>query len=185
VASTVELLRRQGYAASGVSEIARNGRAPMGSFYHHFPDGKEQLAAAAIDAGAAEYASLIERALDRDEPLPEQLATVATLTAHALERSGFALGCPVATTALETITTSAVLQDRAARAFATWQEMISQHCVAKGVPTGNAEALAATIIALVEGAELLSRVQRSIHPLQAAADAIRSLTTTAFQDGSP
>lgn len=183
MASTVELLRKQGYAASGVSEIARNGHAPMGSFYHHFPDGKEQLAAVALDAGAAEYASLIERALRAEGSLPEQLAKVALLTARALERSDFALGCPVATTALETITTSAVLRDRAARAFATWQEKIGVHCVEQGIPARDAEELAATVIALVEGAELLARVQRSARPLQVAAGAIRTLASAAIDDG--
>ena len=148
VASTVELMRRQGYAASGVSEIARNGRAPMGSFYHHFPGGKEQL------------------------------ARIATLTADSLERTSFELGCPVATTALETVSTSPVLQDRAAHAFASWQKLLTQHCVNAGVPESKAVELAMTVIALIEGSELMSRVQRDRRPLSNAADAIKTLTAT-------
>lgn len=179
--STVELLRRQGYAATGVSEIARNGHAPMGSFYHHFPGGKEQLAAAALDRGANEYANLIERALGSEGPLTEQLARVATLTAESLKRSDFTLGCPVATTALETVCTSSVLQDRASHAFASWQKLIAQHCVKEGVPDTKADELAVTVIALIEGSELISRVQRDRQPLRNAATAIRTLTAIALR----
>lgn len=181
VASTVELMRRQGYAASGVSEIARNGRAPMGSFYHHFPGGKEQLAAAALDRGASEYAALIEHALKDDGPLTEQLARIATLTADSLERTSFELGCPVATTALETVSTSPVLQDRAAHAFASWQKLLTQHCVNAGVPESKAVELAMTVIALIEGSELMSRVQRDRRPLSNAADVIKTLTATTLR----
>ncbi len=182
MASTVELMRRQGYTASGVSEIARRGRAPMGSFYHHFPGGKEQLAAAALDRGASEYAALIERAIQGDGPLTKQLARIATLTADSLERTSFELGCPVATTALETVSTSSVLQDRAARAFESWQDLIIQHCVNAGVPQSKAAELAMTVIALIEGSELMSRVGRDRRPLSNAADAIRTLTAATLRD---
>ena len=184
VGATVRLLRKQGYAASGVSEIARTGHAPMGSFYHYFPDGKEQLAAAAIDAGAAEYAALIERALTGGGTLPEQLSRVAKLTARALQRSGFELGCPVATTALETITTSDTLQDRAAGAFAQWQGIICQRCIDEGVSASQASELAMNVIALIEGAELLARVRRSVDPLDAAENAIRLMATTVLPNAT-
>lgn len=180
IASTVELLRRQGYSATGVSEIARHGNAPMGSFYHHFPGGKEELAAVAIDTGAGAYAARIEHALDKDAPLPFRLSRIATLTAEALQRSDFALGCPVATTALETVTTSTVLQQRAAVALADWQTIIARAGSAAGLPHHTAAELASNVIALVEGAELIARVQHDTAPLHHAAHAIAALTTAAL-----
>src|SRR6185437_10409523 len=46
--ATAVLLRRQGYAATGLSEIVERSGAPRGSVYFHFPGGKEELAVAAM-----------------------------------------------------------------------------------------------------------------------------------------
>lgn len=173
--ATVELLSRQGYSGTGVNEIARVGQAPMGSFYHHFPAGKEELAAEALRVGGAQYAGLIARALARPGALADRLAAIATMTAKHLQRTGYAQGCPVATTALETVVTSPALQAEAASAFAQWQGLISDAAVDEGWPAAQAQELAVAAIALVEGAEMLARVRRSPAPLATAARALRLL----------
>lgn len=175
IASAERLLRRQGYTGTGVDAIAREGTAPMGSFYHHFPGGKEQLAAAALDAGADAYAGLISRALGGEGDLADRLARIATTTADSLAGHDYALGCPVATTALETVTTSAVLQERSRAALEHWTGLISHAARDSGVDADQADTLATTTIALIEGAELMARVHRSRHPLAVAAQALRTL----------
>ena len=37
VVASAELLRRQGYAATGVKQIVAAAQAPFGSIYHFFP----------------------------------------------------------------------------------------------------------------------------------------------------
>src|ERR1700749_2535691 len=49
LSATGVLLRRQGYAATGLSEIVDRSGAPRGSLYFHFPGGKEELAVAAME----------------------------------------------------------------------------------------------------------------------------------------
>ena len=49
VSSTAKLLRRQGYAATGLNEIVARSGAPRGSLYFHFPGGKQELALAAME----------------------------------------------------------------------------------------------------------------------------------------
>ncbi|MDT7763482.1 MAG: TetR/AcrR family transcriptional regulator, lmrAB and yxaGH operons repressor, partial [Mycobacterium sp.] len=39
------LFRRQGYAATGVNQILEAANVKAGSLYHHFPGGKQELAA--------------------------------------------------------------------------------------------------------------------------------------------
>ena len=54
VEATQELLRRHGYAASGLGEIVARSGAPKGSLYFHFPGGKQELAVAAMERSAAQ-----------------------------------------------------------------------------------------------------------------------------------
>src|SRR4051812_25766766 len=59
VRAAATLFRRNGYAATGINEIAEVSGAPKGSLYHYFPNGKEQIAEAAVRfAGAGVVATL-------------------------------------------------------------------------------------------------------------------------------
>ena len=64
VDTSAELLRRQGYVATGVKQIVTEAQAPFGSLYHHFPGGKEQLGAEAIRVSGALYEQLIPAVFD-------------------------------------------------------------------------------------------------------------------------
>ncbi len=43
------LFAKQGYHATGMNQILKESGAPKGSLYYHFPQGKEQLAAEAVN----------------------------------------------------------------------------------------------------------------------------------------
>ncbi|MFD2028525.1 TetR/AcrR family transcriptional regulator [Promicromonospora aerolata] len=174
--SALRLLQKQGYASTGVSEIAREGHAPMGSFYHHFPGGKEELAVAAMTVGAQEFEALLSQALESSDDLAECLARIASDTADTLQLSSWERGCPVATTALETVFVSVELQRTAAEAFERWTDLIRARMSQAGYSADDAAELATTVLAMVEGAELLARVHRSTEPLALVANSLRRLT---------
>src|SRR2546428_12940498 len=48
VRSAASLIRTRGVNATSFSEVLAESGAPRGSIYHHFPNGKEQLAGDAI-----------------------------------------------------------------------------------------------------------------------------------------
>src|SRR2546426_9353633 len=50
VRSAASLIRRQGLSAASFADIVADSGAPRGSIYHHFPQGKDQLAKEAIRA---------------------------------------------------------------------------------------------------------------------------------------
>src|SRR3989441_12154394 len=49
VRSAAALIRSRGVSATSLSDVLTHSGAPRGSIYHHFPDGKRQLAVDAID----------------------------------------------------------------------------------------------------------------------------------------
>jgi TetR/AcrR family transcriptional repressor of lmrAB and yxaGH operons len=63
VETTARLLWSQGLRATGMNQIVKESRAPRGSIYFHFPEGKEQLAAEALRAAGAVMTSNIRAAL--------------------------------------------------------------------------------------------------------------------------
>lgn len=179
VDATLQLLCRQGYEATAVKDITRAGAAPMGSFYYHFPGGKEELAAAAMRRGADQVAETFATALAAHDDAAEAVAACALVLADGLESSGWSDGCPVATTALETIGRSAVLQECAADAFTAWRALISRRLRDAGMAAADADGLALTALSLIEGAEMLARVHQSREPFDRAADALRALVNAA------
>ena len=48
VRSAAYLFRERGYSGTGFRDVIAHSGAPRGSIYHHFPDGKAQLAEEAV-----------------------------------------------------------------------------------------------------------------------------------------
>ena len=49
VETAAEMLARHGLNATSIREMARRAKAPLGSTYHHFPDGKQQVVVEAVE----------------------------------------------------------------------------------------------------------------------------------------
>ena len=184
VTAAVTLLARQGYEATTVNGIAVEGSAPMGSFYFHFPGGKEEIGVAALRQGAQRFAERLTEVLDRRPSIEEALAGCADWLADELAAAEWTDGCPIAATALESVTRSAALRTAAADGFGLWLDVIGRRLRAAGLPEDTATELATNALALIEGAELLARAQGSPDPLHRAASALRTLAAAALADGT-
>ena len=64
IEATSALFRCQGLAAGGLKQIAHASSAPIGSLYHFFPGGKDELAAGTLRAAGAAYHVLVETIFD-------------------------------------------------------------------------------------------------------------------------
>jgi AcrR family transcriptional regulator len=175
VASAVKLLAVHGFQATSFSAVLDDSGAPRGSIYHHFPAGKDQLIAAAIDLAG-------ERALTLTEsfsglPAAEIVDAFAALWRAVLVRSQFQAGCAVL--AVTVSADAPELVERAAAIFRAWRERLGQAFAAAGVEPARARALALTLIAGCEGAVVLCRAERSLEPLDAVAAQLRDLAAQA------
>lgn len=166
VDTTARLLTTQGYHGTGLGQVLAEARAPKGSLYFHFPGGKEELAAEAVRHSAAEWRAAISTVVDAAPSPLDAIRAVCELLASRLEASAFLDGCPVATVALEAAPTSQPIHEACAEAFMTWQRVIEDKLRAAGVPVARAERLATTLLAAIEGAQVLAKAARSGEPLR-------------------
>ena len=175
IGSMQRLLQTKGYSASGLIELVADSRAPKGSIYHHFPGGKEEIAAAAIRASGAEAAAATARALAGARTPAAGLRVVLQWLSDQLASSNYRYGCPIATTTLEIASESDVVQEACAEAYKAWHAAIADRLVVDGFRKRPAEDAATLVLSAMEGALILCRAQRSVRPLKVLADNVRAL----------
>ncbi|MFP4643351.1 MAG: TetR/AcrR family transcriptional regulator [Spirochaetales bacterium] len=177
IETTCELLELQGYHATGLNQILSDSDTPKGSLYHHFPRGKEELTIAAIAQVGTTVLERIRAQLAPDgdratSRVPEFIRGIA----YNVERSGFRMGGPITTVALEAAASSERIRRECARIYQSWQKAVAHAFSADGYTEHEAEQVATSIIARIEGGIIMARCERSRRPLDAIADELeRSL----------
>ena len=170
------LFRRQGYAATGVNQILETADVKAGSLYHHFPDGKQGLAAAVVDSAGGQIEKLLRRFLDSDASVADIVDGWIDLLAVQLA-SDQRDGCPIEPIATESVNASPQVRDASARAFAGWSAAVAERLRSDGWPDRDAEQMGLAVIALIEGALILSRIAGNAAALNSAKAAARLLLT--------
>ncbi|MGH3674757.1 MAG: TetR/AcrR family transcriptional regulator [Mycobacterium sp.] len=176
--TAARLFRRQGYAATGVNQILKTADVKAGSLYHHFPDGKQELAAAVVDDAGGDIERLLRRFLESDSSVADIVDGWIDLLAVQLT-SDPRDGCPIEPIATESVNASPQVRDAAARAFAGWSAAVADRLRADGWPGADADQTALAVIALIEGALMLSRTAGDVAALNAAKAAARTLLSPA------
>jgi TetR/AcrR family transcriptional regulator, lmrAB and yxaGH operons repressor len=168
------LFRRQGYAATGLNQILDEAGVKPGSLYHHFPHGKQQLAAAVVDVTGAGIEQLLRRFLSTDRPVADVVDRWIDLLAAGLAGDPRD-GCPIEPIATESVNASPQVRAASARAFKGWCAAVEERLRADGWSAAAAEQLALAVISLIEGALILSRIDGDHAALNAAKPAARTL----------
>lgn len=175
VEATCDLLEAQGYHATGLNQIVAESGAPKGSLYHYFPDGKEELAAAAIERTGRDLAGRVEVGLASHDDPAAAVQFLAQRIADAIEQSGFRSGGPLTTVAMETATSSDRLNLACRAAFDRLQAAFAGKLEASGRSPQRAAELAVFVTAAIEGGIMLSRTYHSGDPLRRAGQELAAL----------
>jgi AcrR family transcriptional regulator len=173
VRSAASLIRSQGLSATSFSEVLAHSGAPRGSIYHHFPQGKQQLAQEAIRwtseralaylrAGAAVTASdVLERFID--------------MWRQIVLTSGGAAGCVVAGVAIDSDAREAGEIELVRETFQSWIVMLAEQLESAGVPSERATPVAVATMAGMEGALILCRAEGNVRPLDIVGSELKRL----------
>jgi TetR/AcrR family transcriptional repressor of lmrAB and yxaGH operons len=181
-----DLLQRQGYYATGINEVLAVSKAPKGVLYHHFPGGKAELAASAVrQAGESILAGLAHFKRQSADPI-QAITLFIDFYLKQLAETNYAYGCPVATVTLETAGSIDPLQAELKGVFEAMVAFVASGLSEHGIGAAAAHTQATLVIAMLEGALMLSLARRDPEPLTIVRDHLeaylRPLLSAAEQD---
>jgi TetR/AcrR family transcriptional repressor of nem operon len=168
VEAAAPIFNKRGYEGASLSELMAATGLKKGGIYRHFSS-KEELAAEVFDytweaAWKVRFLHLDETA-NGIEKLKQYIANFID------RRSPVAGGCPVLNTAIEADDGNPVLRAHAVKALRFWLshlQAIVEQARQRGEtrPGVDPKAVATAIVASLEGALMMSRLQRNDEPLR-------------------
>ncbi|MFI1033924.1 TetR/AcrR family transcriptional regulator [Streptomyces sp. NPDC020951] len=174
IESTRELLWERGYVGTSPKAILERAGAGQGSMYHHFK-GKPDLALAAIRRTADEMRTTAETVLNGPGTPYERIRAYLTRERDVLR------GCPVGRLTMDPeVIASDELREPVDDTIDRIREQLA-HLVEEGKEQGefgpelDGEAIAATIVATVQGGYVLARAAGSPTAFDAAVRGLLSL----------
>ncbi|WP_223692327.1 TetR/AcrR family transcriptional regulator [Leifsonia poae] len=168
VDGAIRLLATRGLAGTSFSEVIELTATPRGSIYHHFPGGKDELIAAAIDRSTGTAIALLDQRAGR--PAVEVAQLFLDAWRRLLTGTGFEAGCALVAVTVDT--DSADLRADVATAFHAWRDHLKRLLIEGGLPLADAEAQATLLLAASEGAVILSRATRDLAAFDAVAETL-------------
>ena len=170
IAKAAELFNQRGLEGTSLADLMEATGLEKGGIYRHFPS-KEAVAAEAFDY--AWDAAFQERVRDIDS-IRGSVDRLTHLIENFVERrSSIPGGCPLLNTAIEADDGNPLLRERARQALGRWQNLlvsvihdgIRRQEIKSGVDPNK---LAMVIISSLEGALMISRLERNRDALLAA-----------------
>jgi TetR/AcrR family transcriptional repressor of nem operon len=186
VEQSAAVFNRHGYSGTSMSELMTATGLEKGGLYRHFAS-KEDLAAAAFDYAWETVSEPRWRGL---EDCTSSMEKLLLLVKNFVEQPPRTLpgGCPLLNTAVDSDDGNPVLRGRARAALDRWRDKIAD-IVHQGQKNGelrpgvDAAALAAIIIASLEGAVMMSRLEKTRGPLHAVGAHLAEFLQTLKADG--
>jgi TetR/AcrR family transcriptional repressor of lmrAB and yxaGH operons len=166
VFGAARLLAQRGLQATSFSEVLAATDAPRGSIYHHFPNGKDQLIAAALKLATEQMAKVLD--VKPDTRADEVTAIFLQVWRTILTRSKLEAGCAVV--AVTVATESTELLEQVGRIFRGWRARLAELLINGGLAASDAARFAALLVSASEGAVVLSRGERSLEPFELVAE---------------
>ncbi len=175
IQSAAALIAARGLSATSFSDVLEASGAPRGSIYHHFPEGKTQLAEDAIRWTSERVLAHLRAGTERTPGAV--LGRFVDMWRRVVLASNGASGCSVAGVAIDESVGDGPLMDVVRAIFRSWVDMLARQLEATGVPPDRADAIAIATLAGMEGALILCRAEGGTAPLDAVASELARLLT--------
>jgi TetR/AcrR family transcriptional regulator, lmrAB and yxaGH operons repressor len=176
ISTAAHLLQKQGYQATGVAEVIKKSGAPRGSFYHHFPNGKNELAIEAILWNRHHVLAYLGQKMAQAVSGSEAIEILAQEAINKLHSTQFELGCPFAIVGLESVSLSDEIREACSGSLHAIQDLIEFH-LRRDLSAEKACELAPLIYSIFQGAFIVSQTAKNTKTLEVFLDKIPALLT--------
>jgi AcrR family transcriptional regulator len=154
--------------------------AARGAIYHHFPGGKSELVAEAVERNGRDVSAQLSQLRSGS---PESVVKEFTaLIRPVVEASAAGSSCAVAAGAMagSEQRDRDLVQRTAGDAVALWIDVLRERLEQSGLEPRGAAELASLLITTLEGAHVLVRAERRIEPFDQAARALEELVASRY-----
>ena len=168
VEAAAPIFNKRGYEGSSLSELMEATGLKKGGIYRHFSS-KEQLAAEAFDyTWETAWNSRLQHVDEKASGIEKLKQLIANFVNHRSPVSG---GCPILNTAIDADDGNPVLRAHVAKALRSWlsrlQAIVDEAQARAETQRGvDSQAVATLIVASLEGALMISRIQRNDEALR-------------------
>ncbi len=183
VEKTAPIFNMKGYAGTSLTDMTEATGLTKGSIYGNFAN-KDEVALAAFDHNLKKVSSIIKQEMDKHASIKDKMLVYVNVYENYLKFPFPVGGCPILNTAIDADDTHTGLKQKACDAISGWKNMLVK-LVDKGIELKeinkavNSEQAALTLIAMMEGAIMISKVtgkaQYRKAIMQSIADMIREL----------
>lgn len=155
-----QLFREKGYNGAGIAEILKKANAPKGSLYHHFPNGKADLAKAAAEWTSKEMISIIDTSFKGKTTWQGGVKHMLAKLAKLFDISQHQESCPIKVMLFDG-PNSIGFNKVAEKTFQSWHDHLAAYASQFGMPEEEAQDAAEMLLVTVEGAWTLARARKS------------------------
>lgn len=159
------VFNQRGFTGSSISDVMASTGLQKGGIYRHFAS-KEELALASFDYAQAQSTSRLQAAVSAETGAIRQLLAVVAAFRAITSDPPVPGGCPILNTIVDSDDGDPALRARVREVVVGWEALIAG-IVEAGLADGsvragtNPRAVAAVMVASLEGGILLSRAHRS------------------------
>jgi TetR/AcrR family transcriptional regulator, transcriptional repressor for nem operon len=180
IAEAAPIFNQRGFDGCSMQDLMQATGLEKGGLYRHFPN-KEELAAEAFRFALAQNVKVRTEHLDDIPNSIDKLRKVVELFVET--PSAIPGGCPLMNTAIDADDGNTTLRDLARKGIQDWRARLSR-IIETGIKAKEIRSstdprrIANTLIATLEGALMISRLENSRHALRDAQATLEGILTT-------
>jgi len=163
---SIPLFQQKGYKGVGVTEIIKACNVSKGSFYHHFPNGKEELLIACLQSISEVITTHIQEIFKQSPNTEEAIQAMIEILVSNFEQEGTISGSTITSIVSEMGSLSDPVRDVCSDLYLMMQTIYASKLEADGFSKEKANSIAVMINATIEGAIMLCLTQKSSDPLK-------------------
>ncbi|MEH7095212.1 TetR/AcrR family transcriptional regulator [Neobacillus vireti] len=169
------LFQQKGYIGVGLSEILKACELSKGSFYHHFPNGKEELLITCLHSLSEAITEDIEKIFELYPTAQEATNAMIEQLIVNFDTKGTITEFTFSSIVSEIGSLSEPVRTACSNLYVRMQDIYRKKLAVDGFSKENAESIALMMTASIEGGILLCLTQKTSRPLNVILEVLLKL----------